>query len=516
MGASNSTKRGSNERKTRGGDTNSHSNFIPASFQQVPMNTSRPLSTASTTNTNKLTRSPIGSIKEPSTTTTLKPAAVVPATPNNTPAKGYKTSPPVLLSLSATLNQSPPADTAASHLEDSSNSLILFDISTSTSDRKSAMNNVEANESVIIMRSTSDEVVTLRDINNIATMMENEEEVNNKQENNKRPVADQQANENVRPTEEANGNDTMETTMDTSQPITNTTTNQQAENLNLENTVTPMTGIQMNDNAPSVSNTVPAAHSPHQHSTSVNPMTTSLPPSLPPPPPNDMIILFDLETTGLPLNSEICQISAQVLGEERVWSRYLVPTRNISPGASRVNGLRVGKDENGKRILLKDGKEVPAKSYIDGLKDFYTHLCLLSRKQKNLDPNGRLILLAHNGQRYDAPVLINALRKISVSVKKLNDIGVCFSDSLVILRSLQREGCPLLTSTEGVDGGCGVQLKYNVSLKLTSIHNHLFGKEFPAHDATEDVKAMKRVLFDPPLQLPHSIISDNTFKPEQV
>ena len=513
MGASNSTKRGSNERNRRGGDTNSHSNSIPASIQQ-PKNTSRPLSTASTTNTNKLTRSPIGSIKEPSTTTTLKPAAVVPATPNNTPAKDYKTSPPVLLSLSATLNQSPPSDTAASHLEDSSNSLILFDSSTSTSDRKSAMNNVEANESAV--RSSSDEVVTLRDINNIATTMENEEEVNNKQENNKRPVADQQANENIRPTEEANGNDTMETTMDISQPITNTTTNQQAENLNLENTVTPMTGIQMNDNTPPVNNTVPAAHSPHQHSTSVNPMTTSLPPSLPPPPPNDMIILFDLETTGLPLNSEICQISAQVLGEERVWSRYLVPTRNISPGASRVNGLRVGKDENGKRILLKDGKEVPAKSYIDGLKDFYTHLCLLSRKQKNLDPNGRLILLAHNGQRYDAPVLINALRKISVSVKKLNDIGVCFSDSLVILRSLQREGCPLLTSTEGVDGGCGVQLKYNVSLKLTSIHNHLFGKGFPAHDATEDVKAMKHVLFDPPLQLPHSIISDNTFKPEQV
>uniref|UniRef100_A0A1X7U8R4 Exuperantia RNAse H-like domain-containing protein n=1 Tax=Amphimedon queenslandica TaxID=400682 RepID=A0A1X7U8R4_AMPQE len=303
--------------------------------------------------------------------------------------------------------------------------------------------------------------------------------------------------------EEANGTQTM----DTGQPMNNTMDTMDTNNNPAIGTkdlhVATNNGIAMDD-----------------HSISDNVLPTAPVPSPPPPPlPTDMVLLFDLETTDLPLNSDICQVSVQVLGEERVWSRYLVPTKNIAPGASRVNGLKVSKNENGKRILLKRGQELPAKSYIDGLKEFYMYLCQLSRKHKKLHPSGRLILLAHNGRRYDAPILINALRKISVTAKKLNDISVCFSDSLSILRELQKENNPFLTNTESVDGGmgpAGVQVSSKVSLKLTSVYQHLFNEGFPAHDAAEDVKAMKRVLFEPPLQLPISVISNNTFKPEQV
>ena len=305
--------------------------------------------------------------------------------------------------------------------------------------------------------------------------------------------------------EEANGTKTMDSTMDTGQPMDRTMDTNNNPVIGTNDTATN-NSIAMDDHSIS-DNVLPAA-----------PIVPSPPPL--PPLSTDLVLLFDLETTDLPLNSDICQVSVQVLGEERVWSRYLVPTKNIAPGASRVNGLKVSKNENGKRILLKGGEELPAKSYIDGLKEFYMYLCQLSRKHKKLHPSGRLILLAHNGRRYDAPILINALRKISVTAKKLNDISVCFSDSLSILSELQKENNPFLTnSSESFDGGIGpaaVKVSSKVSLKLTSLYQHLFNEGFPAHDATEDVKAMKRVLFEPPLQLPISVISNNTFKPEQV
>ena len=376
--------------------------------------------------TSALTRSPLSSIRHhPS------PLRAVPATPNNTPAKGDTTA-GVMTVFNRPVND----------LKDSS-----FNIKEEEVGKGMETNTIPVN-------------------------------------NNRTSLSDDKDDTGINGGQEgANGTQTM----DTSQPVNNT--------------------IDTNNN-PIVTNDIATTN--HPASDNVLPTAPALLP------PIDVVLLFDLETTGLPLNSDICQISVQVLGEERVWSRYLVPTRNIAPGASRVNGLKVSKDENGKRVLLRWGQEVPAKSYIDGLKEFYMYLCQLSRKHKKLHPSARLILLAHNGRRFDAPILINALRKISVTAKKLNDISVCFSDSWLILRELQRNNNPLLTYSDCVDGGMKVQMTSNVSLKLTSLYQHLFNEGFPAHDATEDVKAMKRILFEPPLQLPISIISNNTFKPEQV
>ena len=248
------------------------------------------------------------------------------------------------------------------------------------------------------------------------------------------------------------------------------------------------------------------------------------PPPIPSSPatPHDAIILFDLETTGLPRTSDICQIGAQVLGEEEVWIQYLVPTINISPEASSVTGLTVEMDENRQRILCKNGIPVEAKSYTEGLQAFYDYLCQLSRKQRELHPNARLVLVAHNCKSFDAPILLNAFRAINVPIKKLNELKVCFSDSLLILRKLQRENHPLLydtqpfpifkTQDESTNNKALEEEKlFKVSLGLTRIYYHLFGEDFPAHEAGEDVKAMKRVLFHPPLGINESVIKSNTF-----
>ena len=250
------------------------------------------------------------------------------------------------------------------------------------------------------------------------------------------------------------------------------------------------------------------------------------PPSFSPPSsatPNNAIILFDLETTGLARTSDICQIGAQVLGEEEVWIQYLVPTVDISPDATFVNQLTVEMDENKQRILCKNGIPVnEAKSYTEGLQAFYDYLCQLSRKQRELHPNARLVLVAHNCKSFDAPILLNAFRAINVPIKKLNELKVCFSDSLLILRKLQKENHPLLyetqpfqifkTQDESTNNKPLEEEKlFKVSLGLTRIYHHLFGEDFPAHEAGEDVKAMKRILFHPPLGINESVIKSNTF-----
>ena len=245
--------------------------------------------------------------------------------------------------------------------------------------------------------------------------------------------------------------------------------------------------------------------------TSSNRPTTAQAPaiSLPPPPtPHDAIILFDLQTTGLARDSDICQISAQVYGEETMWSEYLIPTNDFSPQSSCLNGFHMTVNENEENILCKNGIPVEAKSYTEGLKAFYDYLCHLSRKQKRFDPNARLVLVAHNCRSFDKRILLNAFEKINMTRDKLNALGICFADSLKILHELQQGGHLLLNYTEEEDMENGGK---KLSLALANIYNRLFGEYFVDFDASEHVKAMKRVLFDPQIGVTEDFIKDRTF-----
>ena len=227
---------------------------------------------------------------------------------------------------------------------------------------------------------------------------------------------------------------------------------------------------------------------------------------------NDVIVLFDLETTGLPRDSDICQIAAWAMGEPRVWSQYLIPQKKIHFGASKVNKLKVKKIK-GRKVLTKCGKPVCAEQYERGLKHFYHYLTELRKKYCQTNPNSRIILIAHNGQSFDAPILLNAFAKINVTQEKLKSLNVCFADSLLIIKDIQKENPSLFLSKEETDGSAK---RKKVSTSLPSLYERFFHEDYSAHDAVEDVKAMKRVLFDSPLGITKANICNNTFTAYQV
>ncbi len=66
-----------------------------------------------------------------------------------------------------------------------------------------------------------------------------------------------------------------------------------------------------------------------------------------------------------------------------------------------------------------------------------------------------------------------------------------FADSLPLLRELRKNQHPLL-----LENSAPIH-----SVSLGSVYRHLFGADFPAHDAEEDVKALRRVVFESPLAI---------------
>ena len=226
---------------------------------------------------------------------------------------------------------------------------------------------------------------------------------------------------------------------------------------------------------------------------------------------SDVVVLFDLETTGLLEDDpDICQIAAWAMEEPEVWSKYLIPQKNINDGASRINKLKVEKDRQGKDILTKYGIPVKAEQYEAGIYQFYQHLHEL-RKQTN--PNSRIILIAHNGKKFDVPVLLNALEKINVTREHLTKLNIFFADSLLIIEKIEKENPLVFMNIEETDSP---RKKPKVSKALSSLYKRFFGENYSAHDAIEDVKAMRQVLFESPLGVTKETIYNNTFSAFEV
>ena len=52
-------------------------------------------------------------------------------------------------------------------------------------------------------------------------------------------------------------------------------------------------------------------------------------------------VIFYLETTDLAKDGEITQIAASATDGEQIFEQFVVPMKNISPGASKVTGLYI-------------------------------------------------------------------------------------------------------------------------------------------------------------------------------
>lgn len=166
-------------------------------------------------------------------------------------------------------------------------------------------------------------------------------------------------------------------------------------------------------------------------------------------------VYFDLETTGLVKPIHITQLAAIRDGES--FSRYIMPKIPISPGASKVTGISI---KNG--LMYHYENIVDTVSINVGLEQF----CEFLGKSKNN------VLVGHNIEKYDLPIILNAFKncdKTEMFVK--NVLG--FLDTLKLFRSTHPG---------------------QKSYSQQSLVKNLTGKDYAAHDALEDVTALKDLL----------------------
>ena len=197
-------------------------------------------------------------------------------------------------------------------------------------------------------------------------------------------------------------------------------------------------------------------------------------------------ILFDIETSDTGSKAEICQLSA-ITQNGSTYSSYIMPKSNISPRASRVNNLTI-ENIKGTRSLCKNSLPVVAMSLEIALSSFSKfiekHCCIKSSGTKSIP-----VLIGHNAAVFDVPILLrNAGKSYD---EQLDQMNVHFGDSLPLIKSLlQRQHAPLKLSN-------GEYCRANMS----SIYQCLFKDDFDAHDALEDVKALRKILFSPELAI---------------
>jgi DNA polymerase III epsilon subunit-like protein len=178
-------------------------------------------------------------------------------------------------------------------------------------------------------------------------------------------------------------------------------------------------------------------------------------------------IFFDLETTATGRTAEICQLSAKSQNGNAL-SKYILPARDISPGASRVNDLTV-QYIHGERVLCKNAYPVNSVSLGDALSFFVEYIrCCINTV---VVPNSKTILLGHNSSTFDIPTLF---RSSDNSFKdQLTEMNVYIGDTLPLTRSLIKNKHASLKQENGEF----------CKANLCSLYECLFKKEFAAHDA---------------------------------
>lgn len=183
-------------------------------------------------------------------------------------------------------------------------------------------------------------------------------------------------------------------------------------------------------------------------------------------------IVFDLETTKLGRTSDILQIAC-VCGTES-FNVYMKPTCcNISISASEATGLTyIG------GVLKHKGKAVESLQASDGLQRFLQFLSQF--------PDS--ILLGHNIQNFDLPVLIHQLSKYNL-LKAFETAVTGYLDTL----KLSRKAFPK------ADVG---------NYKQQNLVQKLIGETYEAHNAIADVSSLQN-LFN--LKLKSHCVSDDIF-----
>ena len=107
------------------------------------------------------------------------------------------------------------------------------------------------------------------------------------------------------------------------------------------------------------------------------------------------------------------------------------------------------------------------------------------------------ILIRHNSQVFDNPTLLR--QGGDQLCEKLSCLNVFFSDTLPVMKNLVKRKHPSLVLSDGS----------TVKLNQQSIYQTLFHESFPAHDAMEDVRALRRIVFDSRLNISDDMLTEN-------
>ena len=178
-----------------------------------------------------------------------------------------------------------------------------------------------------------------------------------------------------------------------------------------------------------------------------------------------VFVFYDLETTGFNHRTqhkeiEMVSIAAQADTGE-VFTRHALPTVPMQPGASRVNGFTVVNS-----VLMFNGNPVSdVTSQAEALVGFTAFLDEVSAEKT-------LVLVAHNGHKFDHVVLANLLAKYRVDSEGVIDLVL--------------DTVPLAMR---VLGRRDVRQETLVRLLL----NRAPGRKEGRHDAVKDVTDLKEI-----------------------
>ncbi|KAJ8737402.1 hypothetical protein PYW07_000673 [Mythimna separata] len=165
---------------------------------------------------------------------------------------------------------------------------------------------------------------------------------------------------------------------------------------------------------------LPMPRSPRRN---VPPALAEMPVGLPP--AKYKLVGFDMDTTGRRLIDEICQIAGYSVPEQ-LFSQYIMPYRDLNPGARRRHHVRVV--SVGRYRMLKDTvshKVVKSKSEISALVDFLNWLESIKEKDE------MIILMYHEPRRLYPTVLIQSLIRTRL-FERFTALVAGFTDSYAL------------------------------------------------------------------------------------
>ena len=205
--------------------------------------------------------------------------------------------------------------------------------------------------------------------------------------------------------------------------------------------------------------------------------------------------IYDIETNTSGKTAEICQLSAVDRSGLYCFSDYIWPLRDVEIHATRVNGLSV-RIVRSVRTLFKDNQPVETVTLGEPLEKFLTYSEKTVRRVKS-DYNIFTVLIEQNSQVFGTPTL---LRQSGHQLfEKLSCLNLYFSDTLPVMKNLVKRKHLALVLLDGS----------TVKLNQQSIYQTLFHEPFPAHYAMEDVRALRRIVFESRLNISEDMLIEN-------